>query len=71
MIRQQQWKLLDNFRRKTFIKFELKKQILKSILTNTKLPLTYRYYASFQLSLLPKAGSFTKQRNRCVVSGRN
>ena len=68
--RHDQWKLLDNFRRKTYIKYELKKRILKSLKVNRSLPLSYRYYVSFQMSLLPRSSSLVKQRNRCILLGR-
>lgn len=68
--RQIQYNLLDNYRRQNFIKFELKRLILKSTLKNRSIPLSHRYLASLQLSLLPLISGATKHRNRCVASGR-
>jgi len=68
--RQVQWKLLDNYRRQNFIRFELKRLVLKSLLKNQSIPLSNRYMASLQLSLLPSISGATKHRNRCVESGR-
>lgn len=70
MIRQDQWKLLDQHRRIYYVKFELKNKLLKSICINRKLPLSYRYFSLFKKSLLPKTSSIVKQRNRCIVTGR-
>lgn len=70
MIRQNQWKLLDNFRRKLHVKYEIKNKLLRSIKHNRKLPISYRYYASLQSCVLPRSSSLVKQSNRCVVSGR-
>ena len=64
------WKLLDKSRRHYYIKFELKRRLLKSIKKNCQLPLNNRYFASFQLTTLPLKSAFTKPRNRCLYSGR-
>ncbi len=71
MIREDRWKSLDNFKRKLFIKTELKRKIFKSIIHNKNLPNVYRYIASWQKSKLIRFGSSTQIQNRCVVSGRN
>jgi len=39
---------MDNLKRKLFLKQELKRVILKSIIKNASLPLTYRYFAYYQ-----------------------
>lgn len=70
MIREYKWKVLDNFRRKLFLKTELKKLILKSIIKNTTLPLTYRYFALYNKSKLLRISSITQQKNKCVKTGR-
>lgn len=69
-IREEQWKLLDNYRRKMYVKYEMKNKLFKSIIRNKSLPISYRYYATFQKSLVPKSSSIVKQVNRCVQSGR-
>jgi len=70
MIRENRWKMLDNFRRKLFLKNELKKIILKSIIKNTNLPLSYRYFALYNKSKLMRLSSITQQKNKCVKTGR-
>lgn len=70
MIRENRWKMVDNFRRKLYLKTELKKIILKSIIKNTHLPLSYRYFALYNKSKLLRLGSVTQQKNKCVVTGR-
>jgi len=62
--------MLDNFRRKLFLKNELKKIILKSLIKNTKLPLSYRYFALYNKSKLMRLSSVTQQKNKCVETGR-
>ena len=62
--------MLDNFRRKLFLKNELKKVILKSLIKNTKLPLSYRYFALYNKSKLMRLSSVTQQKNKCVETGR-
>lgn len=71
MTRQEQWTLLDNFRRKTYIKYEIKTILLRSIIKNRYIPSVYRYHAAFQKASLPRNASSIKHNNRCVVTGRN
>jgi small subunit ribosomal protein S14 len=70
MIREQRWKMLDNFRRKLFLKNELKKILLKSLIKNNNLPIIYRYFALYSKAKLIRFGSITKQKNKCVQTGR-
>jgi small subunit ribosomal protein S14 len=70
MIRENRWKYLDNFKRKLFIKNELKRILLKSIFKNTRLPLSYRYFALYNKSKLSRLSSISQQKNRCVETGR-
>jgi len=70
MIRENQWKHLDNYKRKLFLKNELKKIILTSILLNQKLPQTYKYFALYNRSKLIRISSVVQQKNRCVLTGR-
>ena len=70
MIRENRWKYLDNLRRKLFVKNELKKILLKSIIKNTKLPLSYRYFALYNKSKLLRFSSITQQKNKCVINVR-
>lgn len=71
IIREEQWKLLDNHRRKLYVKFELKNKLFKSIIKNHTIPLSHRYLASFHKSNLPRSSSIVKQCNRCVQTGRS
>lgn len=70
MNRQEQWIKLDKFRRHEFLKAELKKKILKSIIKNTETTLIVRYYAFYNYTLLTRSSSITQVKNRCVLSGR-
>lgn len=70
MIREEQWKLLDNFRRKLFLKNEIKKKLLIGIINNRSLPLAYRYLALWNRSKIVRSSSYTQQQNRCVKTGR-
>lgn len=64
------WKLTDNLKRKFFLKFELKKIILKSINYNTYLSLSYRYYSIYNYSKMNKWLSIIQQKNKCIKTGR-
>lgn len=70
MTRQQQWIKLDQYRRRQFLKSELKKKILKSIIKNTYITNSVRYFAFYNYTLMTRSSSVTQTRNRCVVSGR-
>tara|TARA_B100001179_G_C18329879_1_gene291893 strand:+ start:110 stop:415 length:306 start_codon:yes stop_codon:yes gene_type:complete len=51
-------------------KFLKKREMLKKIVSNKKLPLTERFEAQLKLAKLPRNSSRTRIRNRCEISGR-
>ena len=51
-------------------KFANKRDKLKKIINNKKLPLDERFAAQLKLNKLPKNSSKIRIRNRCEVSGR-
>ncbi len=71
MDRHDLWKNVDSYKRKIFLKNEIKKQALKSIKKNHYLPYIYRNKAAFYLSNLPKIATISYLNNRCYVSGRS
>jgi len=70
MSRQNQLILIDNLKRKLFIKYEIKRKILISIIYNKNLKNIYRYYSYFNFIKISRISLITKQKNRCVESGR-
>jgi hypothetical protein len=62
--------MLDNLKRKLFLKNELKKILLKSVIKNNNLPLSYRYFALYNKNKLLRLASITQQKNKCVNTGR-
>ena len=51
-------------------KFFKKREKLKKILMNKKLPLEERFKAQQKLSKLPRNSAKTRVRNRCQITGR-
>ena len=51
-------------------KFQKKRENLKKIISNKKLPLEERFAAQLKLAKLPRNSSKTRIRNRCEISGR-
>jgi small subunit ribosomal protein S14 len=51
-------------------KFKKKRESLKKIINNKKLPLEERFEAQLKLNKLPKNSAKIRIRNRCEVSGR-
>ena len=51
-------------------KYSKKRELLKKIIKNKKLPLTERFEAQLKLSKIPRNSSKTRVRNRCEISGR-
>ena len=70
MIRSNQWKYFDSFKRKLFLKNELKLVLLKSFISNKNLTLSQRYYALYLKSKIIRLSSKTQIQNRCVKTGR-
>lgn len=70
MERHKLWIKVEKYKRKCFIKKEIKRRLLKSIKLNKNVSLTRRYLASYHLSKLPRFSSIGFLNNRCQVSGR-
>ena len=51
-------------------KFLKKREDLKKIIKNKKLPLEERFAAQLKLAKIPRNSSRTRIRNRCEISGR-
>ena len=51
-------------------KFLKKRESLKKIINNKKLPLEERFAAQLKLAKIPRNSSKTRIRNRCEISGR-
>tara|TARA_B100000029_G_scaffold208603_1_gene206459 strand:- start:25 stop:330 length:306 start_codon:yes stop_codon:yes gene_type:complete len=51
-------------------KFLKKRENLKKIIKNKKLPLEERFAAQLKLAKIPRNSSKTRIRNRCEISGR-
>ena len=71
MTRHEQWKVLDLFRRKAFVRLELRKILLKTTINLKSQPLGRKYHLQFRLVNLPNIASRNKLQNRCATSGRN
>lgn len=69
-MRQKQWNLIDNLKRKIFIKNELKTLLLKNVIKNNLIKNIYKYYAIFNKTKIKKSSSIIKQNNRCIRTGR-
>ena len=51
-------------------KFSKKRENLKEIIKNKKLPLKERFEAQLKLAKLPRNSAKTRIRNRCEITGR-
>ena len=51
-------------------KFLKKRESLKKIIKNKKLPLTERFQAQLKLAKIPRNSAQIRIRNRCEISGR-
>ena len=51
-------------------RFRKKREALKKIINNKKLPLEERFAAQLKLSKLPRNSARTRIRNRCEITGR-
>ena len=51
-------------------KFSKKREKLKKIIKNRKLPLEERFAAQLKLAKIPRNSARTRIRNRCEISGR-
>ena len=51
-------------------KFLKKREMLKKIIKNKKLPLTERFEAQLKLAKIPRNSARNRIRNRCEITGR-
>ena len=51
-------------------KFRAKREKLKKIISNRKLPLEERFAAQLKLAKIPRNSAKTRIRNRCEITGR-
>jgi small subunit ribosomal protein S14 len=56
--------------RRLVAKYAKKRDELKAVANNEKLPLEDRFEARLKLAELPRNSSKTRIRNRCVITGR-
>lgn len=70
MCREDQWIAQDKYKRQIFVKYELKRLLLKSAIKNESLPYYARYISMFYKSKITRFSTIGEQRNRCVISGR-
>ena len=71
MDRHDLWRNVDIYKRKIFLKNEIKKSLLKSIKKNKYLSYMQRNKAAFYLANLPKISTISYVNNRCYLSGRS
>lgn len=70
MKRKNQWILIDNFKRKYYLKKELKYKLLKSLINNCNNTLLIKYFF-FILKIRSKQKfSIINQNNKCIKTGR-
>lgn len=60
----------DKGKRLLYKKYECKRRVLKSIISNLSIPLQVRMEASSKLSKLPRNSSIVRVNNRCIITGR-
>lgn len=60
----------NEFRKELVKKFEEKRETLRKISVDIKLPLEERMAARQKLAELPRNSSATRLRNRCLLTGR-
>ena len=61
---------MDNYKRKIYIKYYLKKMLLNSYKKSNLVRINKRYLSCLHLSKLTKIAFITKINNRCIISGR-
>lgn len=69
-MRSEQWILIDKLKRKIFIKYELKRFMLKNILKNNYISNINKYYAFYRKIKLKRWSTIGQQVNRCHKTGR-
>jgi ribosomal protein S14 len=71
MRQEDQWKAADRLKRKIYVKYEIRKQLLQSITKNMQISPLVRLYARYKLEQLPKYSCKSQHKTRCLISGRS
>lgn len=70
MRQESHWKVSDNLKRKLYVKTQIKKRIILSLLKNQTLSTSMRLYLTMKVSHIPRLGVKSRHNNRCLLSGR-
>lgn len=70
MTRKTQWLLIDNYKRRYYLKKEIKYLILKSLLKNNYKYFLFKYFFFFLKIKSKQKNSPIVQNNRCIKTGR-
>lgn len=70
-MRQKNDLLKDFYFRKYFLKYEIRKLILKSVIQSNSLPLTNKTVAYLKYSTISRKTNICKQINKCLLTGRS
>lgn len=62
--------MIDKFRRKLFLKSELRRLLLKFVVKNTLISQAHRYLALYSYSKISRTTARIQAKNRCVKTGR-
>jgi len=68
---EQQWKFIDNYKRKRYLSFELKYKLLKSFTKIQYVPISQLIYINYKKNNQPRNSKLIQINNRCLLTGRN
>lgn len=69
--KKKKWITDDKKIRKIFLKYEIKKKVIKSLMYNKNSTIDQKYYFDFKYKKFPYTSSISKARTNCVFIGNN
>nr|APW82370.1 ribosomal protein S14 [Urostyla grandis] len=70
MKRQQAWLEFEMMRRLFFLKYEMRRRLLKTMINSSQIKHMPRLHAKYLFSRLPRLARLPQSHARCLVSGR-
>jgi len=61
---------MDKLKRHLFLRYELKRFLLKSLKKSANLPMTHKYCLFYNFTKLPRLSALPQIVNRCSITGR-
>lgn len=65
------WRLIDKVKRKSYLKYEIIRKLIRSFILNTNTPFIYKTFVYMKFIKYTRFAILPNSKNRCTLSGRS